>query len=235
MLTLWAAATIVRARRPLGIGIRPIDLRQWDIKNSHKMQLSVKGKQLDVGDAWRRHVESSLPALVGKYFDSAQDAQVALSRQGTTFQVDITVHVGKRILIQSHGATGDAYTAFDEAGEHLGKRLRRYKRRLRDHHRERADDIELQRAQQYVLAAEAVEDETSASEPDEPVVIAEMETGIESLSVGEAVMRMDLENLPAMMFRNRAHGGLNMVYHRGDGHIGWVDPRGNRRDGEGKD
>ena len=87
------------------------------------MQLSVKGKQLDVGDAWRRHVEESLPSVVAKYFDNAQDAQVMLSREGSTFRVDITVHVGKRIIVQSHGATGDAYSAFEEAGDHLGKRL----------------------------------------------------------------------------------------------------------------
>ncbi len=196
------------------------------------MQLSVKGKQLDVGDAWRRHVEESLPTVVAKYFDNAQDAQVMLSRQGVTFRVDITVHVGKRIIVQSHGATGDAYSAFDEAGDHLGKRLRRYKRRLRDHHRERPENVESLAAQQYVLAGEDIGTETDSDEKDEPVVIAEMETAIEILSVGEAVMRMDLANLPALMFRNRAHGGLNMVYHRGDGHIGWVDPRGNRRDDE---
>lgn len=223
---------MVRARRPLVGGIRLARKRPEDIKNSRRMQLSVKGKQLDVGEAWRRHVEENLPVVVAKYFDNAQDAQVMLSRQGSTFRVDITVHVGKRILIQSHGATGDAYSAFEEAGDHLGKRLRRYKRRLRDHHRDRAEDIEALPAQQYVLAGEDVGNAADSDEKDEPVVIAEMETAIESLSVGEAVMRMDLANLPALMFRNRAHGGLNMVYHRGDGHIGWVDPRGNRRDGE---
>lgn len=192
------------------------------------MQISVKGKQLDVGEAWRGHVEENLPAIVGKYFENAQDAQVTLAKQGSTFTVDVAVHVGKRIIVQSHGATGDAYSAFDEAAEHLAKRLRRYKRRLRDHHHQRPDQTETLLAQQYVLAGEDIENESE--EKDEPIVIAEMETGIEALSVGEAVMRMDLANLPAMMFRNRAHGGLNMVYHRGDGHIGWVDPRGNRGD-----
>lgn len=222
---------MVRARRLSGSGIRPDRTRSYIIKNSYRMQLSVKGKQLDVGDAWRRHVEENLPAVVGKYFDNAQEAQVTLSRQGSTFRVDITVHVGKRIIVQSHGATGDAYSAFDEAGEHIGKRLRRYKRRLRDHHRDRPEETESLPAHQYILAGEEIDSESEREGTEEPVVIAEMETGIETLSVGEAVMRMDLANLPAMMFRNRAHGGLNMVYHRGDGHIGWVDPRGNSRSG----
>ena len=195
------------------------------------MHISVKGKQLDVGVAWRGHVEENLPAVVGKYFDKAQDAQVTLTKQGSTFSVDLVVHVGKRILVQSHGATGDAYSAFDEAAEHLAKRLRRYKRRLRDHHHQRLDQADTLLAQQYVLAGE--DSESESEERDEPMVIAEMETGIETLSVGEAVMRMDLANLSAMMFRNRAHGGLNMVYLRGDGNIGWVDPRGNQRGNKG--
>lgn len=195
------------------------------------MHISVKGKQLDVGVAWRGHVEENLPAVVGKYFDKAQDAQVTLTKQGSTFSVDLVVHVGKRILVQSHGATGDAYSAFDEAAEHLAKRLRRYKRRLRDHHHQRPDQADTLLAQQYVLAGE--DSESESEERDEPMVIAEMETVIETLSVGEAVMRMDLANLSAMMFRNRAHGGLNMVYLRGDGNIGWVDPRGNQRGNKG--
>lgn len=191
------------------------------------MQITVKGKQLDVGDAWRGHVEADLPKVVGKFFDNAQDAQVIMARQGTTFHVDVAVHIGKRIMLQSHGATGDAYSAYEEAADHLSKRLRRYKRRLRDHHRQYPEEPETLPAQQYVLAGEDVE--SHAEEPDEPIVIAEMETEIETLSVGEAVMRMSLANLSQMMFRNRAHGGLNMIYQRGDGHIGWVDPRGNRR------
>lgn len=208
-----------------------METRLLEIKNSSNMQISVKGKQLDVGEAWRSHVEENLPAIVGKYFSNAQDAQVTLAKQGSTFSVDMVVHIGKRILVQSQGATGDAYSAFDEAAEHLSKRLRRYKRRLRDHHSERPDQTDTLSAQQYVLAGEDIESESE--EKDDPIVIAEMETGIEELSVGEAVMRMDLANLPAMMFRNRANGGLNMVYHRGDGHIGWVDPRGNKRGNAG--
>lgn len=191
------------------------------------MQLSVKSKQLDAGNAWRRHVEKALPDIVGKYFDHAQDAQVTLSKDGPDFRVDIAVHVGKRIMVQSHGVSGEARPAFEQALEKVGKILRRYKRRLRDHHKERVDGFDTLPAQQYVLASES-DAEGDGDERDQPVIIAEMATEIETLSVGEAVMRMDLANLPVLMFRNRAHGGLNMVYYRTDGQIGWVDPRGNR-------
>lgn len=195
------------------------------------MHLSVKSKQLDAGSAWRRHVESRLPGTVSKYFDNAQDANVTLSKDGSGFRVDIIVHVGKRIMVQSHGNSDDAYTAFDLASANVGKRLRRYKRRLRDHHKSRDDKFDFLPALQYVLAGEP-DAEDATEELDQPVVVAEMETAIEALSVGEAVMRMDLASLPALMFRNRAHGGLNMVYVRDDGQIGWVDPRGNRAGNE---
>jgi ribosomal subunit interface protein len=192
------------------------------------MQLTVNGKQLGIGDSLKGHIEREVPALVGKYFANPTDADVTVSKEGALFRTDITVHVGKGIIVQGHACSTDAYAAFDEAAEHMAKRLRRYKRRLRDHHRSRNRKEGLLQAAQYVIAAE--EDIAPAAgdhaEPDQPVIVAEMQTQIETLSVGEAVMRMDLAGLPALMFRNRAHGGLNMVYLRNDGNIGWVDPRG---------
>ena len=190
------------------------------------MQLSVNGKQLDIGTALKDHIEREMPAIVGKYFANPTDADVTVSKEGQSFRTDIAVHVGKGIIVQGHARSVDPYAAFDEAADHIAKRLRRYKRRLRDHHRERTRKTEIVEAAQYVLAAEEETDTVEHAEPDQPVIIAEMQTPIETLSVGEAVMRMDLANVPAMMFRNSAHGGLNMVYLRTDGNIGWVDPNG---------
>jgi ribosome hibernation promoting factor len=192
------------------------------------MQLSVTGKQIDVGQALRSHVEAGLEAAVGKYFDNAIEANVVFSRNAHNFQADIKVHVGRGILIQGQGTADDPYLAFNAASEHIAKRLRRHKRRLRDHHRvERSSEV--LSALQYVLAPEADdEDETAAATAGagEPVIVAEMTTEIPMLTVSEAVMRMDLEDAPALMFRNAAHGGLNMVYRRIDGNVGWVDPKG---------
>jgi len=192
------------------------------------MQLSVNGKQLDIGDALRGHIEDSLPDIVTKYFENPTDAHVTMTRQGKEFRADITVHVGKGIMVQAHGGSEDPYAAFDTAAVHVAKRLRRYKRRLRDHHRGRDDTSDAVEAQHYVLQPHGEEtDDTSPSEL--PVIVAEMTTDIELLSVGEAVMRMDLSGQPALMFRNKAHGGTNMVYVRNDGNIGWIDPQGNGR------
>jgi len=138
----------------------------------------------------------------------------------------ISVHVGRGIMLQSEGEAETANAAYDTAADTLAKRLRRYKRRLRDHHRSSTEE---RRSQYYVLAQEAEEAEepehvNGSGDAHHPVVVAEMQTSIPTLTVGEAVMRLDLANKQAMMFLNRAHGGLNMVYRRNDGNIGWVDP-----------
>ena len=187
------------------------------------MNLTVKGKNIDVGDALRSHIGDSLENIFSKYFSNPIEATVTLSKQVHLFSAQLSVHVGRGILLQSEAEADQAYSAYDKAAEHLTSRLRRYKQRLRDHHRA---DIQTQRAAQYVVSAGDLEG-ADAPEPaadTAPVIIAEMQTEIPSLTVGEAVMRLDLSDQKAMMFLNRAHGGLNMVYRRNDGNIGWVDP-----------
>ena len=200
------------------------------------MQVSVTGKQIDIGDALRNHVETRLTGAVGKYFDHAIDSVVVLSRsaKGKQVRADISVHVGRGITVQGRGETDDAYTAFDSAAERVAKQLRRYKRRLRAHRGKAAEDQAAAiRAQQYILAGgeeDEDEDEAEDTELGRPVVIAEMTTQVETMTVGEAVMRMDLPSAPALIFQNSAHGGLNVVFRRDDGNICWIDPAGNTKD-----
>lgn len=199
------------------------------------MQLTVKGKQIDVGDALRNHVATNLTAIVTKYFDKPIEANVVVSRDAHRFKVDISVHVGRNILLKAADEDDEAYHAFDKAADKIAKRLRRYKRRLRDHHSEHAGsraDAALAsiQASQYILEAEPEDSHDDAHDsptPATPLVVAEMTTEIDTLSVSEAVMRMDLGEQSVVMFRNRTHGELNVVYRRPDGNIGWIDPRGN--------
>ena len=192
------------------------------------MHLTVNGKQIDVGDALRVHVDESLQSIVQKYFDRAIEANVVFSREAHLFRADATLHASKNVTLQSTGHAGDAYLAFDQAAEKLAKRLRRYKRRLRDHARGVAADVPAIEANYQVIDSGPEDDDTDTEAPEQPVVVAEMMTTVDSLTVSQAVMRLDLEDRPALMFRNPAHGGLNMVYRRSDGNIGGVDPRGSR-------
>lgn len=186
------------------------------------MQLSVHGKQINVGDALRGHIEESLPTIVTKYFENPTDAHVTMTREGKGFKADISVHVGKGIIVQSHAESEDAYAAFDTAAVHIAKRLRRYKRRLRDHHRGRDEASKSIEAQHYVLEP-SLETHEEPSTNDQPLIVAEMSTNIEQLTVSEAVMRMDLSGQPALLFHNSASGAINLVYLRSDGNIGWID------------
>jgi ribosomal subunit interface protein len=186
------------------------------------MQLSVKGKQIDVGDALRTHVENQLKEITEKYFNDSLDANVTFSREAHMFRADITVHAGRGILLQANASASEPYPAFDLAADRIARRLRRYKNKIKHHHHESSRYDEAVVANAFILQAEEHDREEEAN--DNPVVVAEMTTPIETLTVGEAVMRLDLGDLPALMFRNRAHSGLNMIYRRADGHIGWVDP-----------
>lgn len=189
------------------------------------MQLTVTGKQIDVGDAFRQHIDDKLNHLLDKYFGDAIDVSVTISREASGYRAMIAAHIGKHVEVFADGLGQDPYPAFDSAAEHLSKRLRRNKRRLRAHHKAPLESLA---APAYVLDPGEGEDdevEIDASVPESPPVVAEMTAQIGLLTVGEAVMRLDLMKEPALMFKNKAHGGLNMVYRRNDGTIGWIDPQ----------
>lgn len=187
------------------------------------MKVVVTGKQLDVGDALRSHVEETLNNAVKKYFSQTIEAHVTFSKEAHLFKADCAVHIGQGMNLQSQGEAVDVYAAFDSSVEKLEKRLRRYKRRLTNHHKSKNNHGASLEAASYVLAAE--DEAHEAPEDFHPLVIAEMKMDIPEATVGEAVMRMDLADASTLMFRNRAHGGLNVVYRRADGNIGWIDPQ----------
>jgi len=194
------------------------------------MHITVSGKQVDVGDALRVYVAEQLGIIAGKYFDHALEAQVVFSKARSFFMCDIQMHAGRNIIMRGEGEAQDAHAAFDAAAEHVGKRLRRYRRKVNDHARDQAHRERPMAATQYVLSQERPPEETAAEEEtvngDHGVVVAEMPAEIETLTVGEAVMRLDLAHAPVLMFRERRSGSLSVVYRREDGHIGWIDPSG---------
>jgi ribosomal subunit interface protein len=194
------------------------------------MQLTVQGKQMDLGDALRTHVSNKLEDINEKYFNRAIEAIVTFAPEGQAFtKTHISIRVGKDIMVISDAIEPDPYVAFDQAADKVAKQLRRYKRRLRDHHTklEQAPIESFVPALDYTISAEQ-DNEQDVEDKDhgDPLIIAEIATQIQTMSPSEAVMRLDLSGLPALMFRNAKHKGLNMVYRRPDGNIGWIDPDG---------
>jgi ribosomal subunit interface protein len=188
-------------------------------------QVIVQGQHLDVGDALRGYVQDKLADTSTKFFSHSIQGNVHFAKEAGGFRADITLSVGNGIVLKASASEQDPYPAFDHANTRLTKQLKRYKDRLHDHHATRTEkDMSLLRvpANEYLLEDH---EDRSVETGDAPVTLAEMPTHVETLTVAEAVMRMDLADLPAMLFKNAAHGRLNMVYRRKDGAVGWVDPQ----------
>lgn len=187
------------------------------------MRYQISGKQIDVGESLRQHVETEIGVLTEKYAGRPTEAHVTFSKDAHQYRSEATIHLSTGLIVAAEGKSTEIYDSFDKCREKLDKQLRRYKRRLKDHHKDRSTPVEVIGASSYILANENVE---SAEEPEslQPVIIAEMKTKIRSLSVGEAVMQMELADESVMVFRNEGHKRLSVVYKRKDGNIGWIDP-----------
>lgn len=192
------------------------------------MHVTVAGKQVETGEALKVHVRDGLDAITRKYFDHALEANVTFHRSRAHFACDINLKAGRGLTMRAEGEGPDAHRAFEQAAEHLAKRLRRYRRRVNEHARSFAPgrDSEAPTGRERVLQAmeEEGEEPVAGNGADHGAIIAEHPTDITLMTVGEAVMRMDLGQVPVLMFRNKATRALNVVYRRGDGHVGWIDP-----------
>ena len=188
------------------------------------MQILTTGKNLDIGASLREHIAARLERDVAKYFDGAVRAHVTVEKQRSEFSSDCTLHLSTGLTLQSHGTGGDAYSSFDIAADHLEKRLRRYKRRLKDHHQNSSGPARKMAAAGFVI--EAAKDTAENNEPESlnPAIIAELSHDVTELSIGDAVMQLELSSDDFVLFRSAKHGGLNVVYKRKDGNIGWIDP-----------
>lgn len=207
------------------------------------MQVQVSGKHVDVGDALGSRISQELQDGIGKYFErGGQDAEVVVSREGHGFRVDCWVRLASGQSLVTHGLGGDAHSAFTESLNRLETRVRRYKRRLKDHHigprplsPEKTEMAAAEVARSTVLRDPGEVEDEAFGEPGKPdenppeaMVIAETDTELKVMTVGQAVLELDMTGYPVSVFRNAGHGGVSVVYRRPDGNIGWIDPQRTR-------
>jgi len=188
------------------------------------MDIQVSGHQVDTGEALRQHVQDRMEAIADKYFSRALSAQVTFGKAPFGhFSCDIIFHVMQGLILKGTGRASDAHPAFDQAAERIDKQLRRYMRRLKDKH---ASNGGLNGSAVEFNAGYTVfqEGDEEAEPADNPPIVAETRVDIPDASVSDAVMLLDLRNTNALLFRNSGTGNFNMVYRRGDGTIGWVEP-----------
>ena len=189
------------------------------------MDIQVSGKNMDLGDALQSHVSGKLEDSVHKYFDRGAEATVTFVKERHLIDCDLTAHLASGVFLAAHGEGGDAYSAFEESLAKLEKRIRRYKRRLKNHHVNGKEPLPAENASYYLIEpfADETDDETTEGDPN-PIIVAESQTTLREMTVGAAVMQLDLAEQPAVVFKNAAHGRITVVYRRRDGNIGWVDP-----------
>ena len=192
------------------------------------MRYKVSGRQIEIGAALQTHVEQSLGAMTEKYAGRPTDANVIFSKSGAEFVCETNIHLSTGLTCAAKASAHEIYAAFDLACDKMEKQLRRNKRRLKDHHRTRERPVEISEGSSYILAASEDDEATdNQAESLQPIIVAEMETRIPSLSVGEAVMQMELAGAPLLVFRNEGENRVNVVYRREDGNVGWIDPHTN--------
>lgn len=185
------------------------------------MSLTITGKHMDVGDALRQRIVDRVGESVGKYFDGNHSGQVILSKTGAGFEADCTIHLDTGVVLKTSAVAGDAVHAFEQAADRIDKRLRRYKRRLKGHHHT-GNQNPAAAASEFVLASPDEDEEIAENYA--PLVVAEQPTRIRTMTVGMAVLELDLIDAPALMFLNAANNTLNVVFRRSDGNVGWIDP-----------
>lgn len=180
------------------------------------MQVNISGHQIDLGESWTTYTTEKLTDIAQKYFPNALDATVKVSRSGDMLKAEVVVHPVRGAMIFAEGEAGDAYACIDQALGKMHRQLNKYKNKLVNHKYSTVEMVDMS-----VIDSEEDKEEVT----DAPVIVAEMQTELPLCTVATAVMRMDLSGQNALLFRNTAHGGLNMIYRRADGNIGWVDPK----------
>ncbi len=197
------------------------------------LAVQVSGRHMAVGDALRTRITDELVAGIGKYFDRGGSAEVTVMRDGHGLCVDVVILLATGQQLVARGQGGDAHTAFDSALTKVETRIRRYKRRLVNHHANATVKGDPEMAAFAVLRAPDDDNEFDEDWGDEgsaidgapaAMIIAEAQAAVKTQTVSMAVMELDLTGAPVVLFRNAAHGGLSVVYRRGDGNIGWIDP-----------
>jgi ribosomal subunit interface protein len=187
------------------------------------MTLRVSGKNLDIGESLRSQVQDRVAGALSKYFDGGYSGHVTVTRDGTGYRTDCVLHLTSGMTLEASGAAQDAYASFDQTAGRLENRLRRYKQRLKGRSGpatgRAGNGLEMAYSVLEAPGDEWVEDETY-----HPMVIAETTKPLHRLSVSDAVMQLDLTGAAALVFIHASTGRTNVVYRRGDGAIGWVDP-----------
>jgi ribosomal subunit interface protein len=185
------------------------------------MSIRVSGKHMEIGEAFRERIQTHIGEAIAKYFDGGYSGLVTVEKAGSRFSADCKLHLDTGVSLHAAGEANDPQACFDMAAERIEKRLRRYKRKLKDHHAGMGHDAHVEVA--YTVMDSVPDEEDEVPDDYAPTIVAESSRKLKTMSVASAVMALDMTDEPVYMFRSVGTEQLNIVYRRNDGNIGWID------------
>jgi ribosomal subunit interface protein len=185
------------------------------------MSVRVSGKHMEIGDSFRQRIEDQVGMAVTKYFDGGYSGQVTVEKSSSRYAADCKVHLDSGVVLHAAGEAMDPQLAFDAAQVRIEKRLRRYKRKLKDH--QAANHINGFAEVAYTVMDGVPDEDDEIADDFAPAIVAESTKQLKTMSVATAVMALDMTDEPLLLFRSPGKEHLNIVYRRQDGNIGWID------------
>ncbi len=195
------------------------------------MEISIIGQHINLGTSFQDYIKSKVNEIAHKYFPHPIWTKIHFNKHGYQFHCDIVINegTGHHYSIKSDGISDEIYSSFDLALVKLKKQLRKYKTKLQNRHA-KVKHSEIINSLKYEISpySDTKDDELDNEaeeilESNNPVIIAETSIGIATLDVSQAVMIMDLEDLPALVFKNSKTERMNLVYYKKSGNIAWID------------
>lgn len=192
-------------------------------KKGNTMSVRISGKHMDIGDAFRMKITDQIKDAIGKYFAGGFSSQVIVEKSGSRFSSDCKIHLDSGTNLHAAGEANDPQASFDVALTRIEKRLRRYKRKLKDHGGGNSADMRVAGELDYRVLDNVPDEDEEIAEDYAPAIVAESTKKLKTMSVANAVMALDMTDEPVFMFRTPGSDQLSIVYRRNDGNIGWID------------
>jgi len=186
------------------------------------MQYQISGIHIDVGNALQTHVKEELRNAISKHAERPTDAQIIFSKSGHEFVCDTIIHLSTGLTAKAKASKAEIYAAFDACTEKVEKQLRRYKRKLKGHNKDRNQSVEFIDPTSYTPSTK--EGDKDSANSSEPVIVAETERKFPVFSVKAAAEELEKSNLSFLLFKTKEKQGVNILFQREDGNIGWVPP-----------
>jgi ribosomal subunit interface protein len=193
------------------------------------MTLRVSGKNLDIGGAFRAHIEARIDSTLAKYRAGPAAGHVTIEPEGPGFRADCTLHLMSGTTLQADANAHQPYVCFNHAADLIENQVRRHLERLLDHHASTVADGRTRLEQPSRDEASGAQRSDPRAEQGQtldlhPAVIAEPSAKFREMTVSGAAMELDSTNAQVIVFRRASDGRTNVVYRRPDGNIGWIDP-----------